>query len=258
MRLIDADSLIKCFKENSNGDYTEWFLENIEDAIKDAPTVEREGLDKALLETDDCKWDATLKALWRRLQRHKNGADFWSESEIPEDEMYIFRAHFATALMASPLKDLETSKPNIDEMVNRFLAWKLPSDFSPDCGIEFKKHSMHPVYKFEPTGTNLFTADQAKEMIKHILAGAHVELNAPTVQREGWVSVPIEPSDEHLTSMAKRYDHGLCIDGYYDTKPIQFGASHAQRMEGTKIQMRQLYEEAIGEGFYKIPAAPKE
>jgi hypothetical protein len=43
MRLIDADALIKYFKENSNGDYTEWFLENIEDAIKDAPTVQREG-----------------------------------------------------------------------------------------------------------------------------------------------------------------------------------------------------------------------
>jgi hypothetical protein len=43
MRLIDADALLEYFKDNSNGDYTEWFLENIEDAIKDAPTVQREG-----------------------------------------------------------------------------------------------------------------------------------------------------------------------------------------------------------------------
>lgn len=43
MRLINADALIKFFKENSNGDYTEWFLDNIEDAIKYAPTIQRDG-----------------------------------------------------------------------------------------------------------------------------------------------------------------------------------------------------------------------
>ena len=32
---------------------------------------------------------------------------------------------------------------NIDEMVNRFLGWKLPKDFAPDGGISFKP-SEHP------------------------------------------------------------------------------------------------------------------
>jgi len=72
----------------------------------------------------------------------------------------------------------------------------------------------------------------------------------------GFRIVPIKPSDGHLKSMAIRYDHGLGIDGYYDTKPIQFGASHKQRLDSTISQMRQLYEEAIGEGFYQINAAP--
>ncbi len=29
-------------------------------------------------------------------------------------------------------------KTMINEMVSRFLCWKLPKDFAPDCGISFK------------------------------------------------------------------------------------------------------------------------
>lgn len=63
---------------------------------------------------------------------------------------------------------------DVSEMVNRFLCWKLPKDFAPDCGISFKCESDydHPEYgrtKFEPTGTNLFTAQQAKAMFEHVL-----------------------------------------------------------------------------------------
>lgn len=62
----------------------------------------------------------------------------------------------------------------IDEIVNRFLCWKLPEHFSPDCGISFKQYSdyEHPVFgrnKYEPVGTNLFSADQAKAMFEYVL-----------------------------------------------------------------------------------------
>ena len=50
----------------------------------------------------------------------------------------------------------------IKEVVNRFLGWKLPKDFNPDCGISFDE-------KHEPVGTNLFTATQAEEMVRFIL-----------------------------------------------------------------------------------------
>lgn len=61
-----------------------------------------------------------------------------------------------------------------DDMVSRFLSWKLPADFAPDCGISFKRESDydHPEFgrtKFEPTGTNLLHAGQAKAMLEHIL-----------------------------------------------------------------------------------------
>lgn len=56
------------------------------------------------------------------------------------------------------------------EMIGRFLSWMLPEDFSPDCGITFdaRAYSEGRV-TFWPTGTNLFTAEQAKAMLEHAL-----------------------------------------------------------------------------------------
>ena len=61
-----------------------------------------------------------------------------------------------------------------DEMVSRFLCWKLPEDFYPDNGISFKRESDydHPEFgrtKYEPTGTNLLHAGQARAMLEYVL-----------------------------------------------------------------------------------------
>ena len=64
------------------------------------------------------------------------------------------------------------------------------------------------------------------------------------------VAVPLEPPYELLVSMAIRYDHGLGCPGYYDSFPIQLGATHKQRLDSTISVMRQLYEEVVGKGFY--------
>lgn len=60
----------------------------------------------------------------------------------------------------------------IKHMVDRFLGWRLPDDFSPDDGISFD-----PVFnkgtpyemRHEPTGTNLFDAMQAEQMVRHMI-----------------------------------------------------------------------------------------
>ena len=72
------------------------------------------------------------------------------------------------------------SKTLIDKMVNRFLCWKLPADFAPDCGISFKRESdyEHPEFgrnKYEPTGTNLLTAEQAQKMFEYVLGADGVD-----------------------------------------------------------------------------------
>lgn len=53
------------------------------------------------------------------------------------------------------------------KMVDRFLAWRLPETFAPDCGISFKRPN-DPSFAW-PVGTNLLTADEAKEMFEYVL-----------------------------------------------------------------------------------------
>lgn len=59
----------------------------------------------------------------------------------------------------------------IKQMVDRFLMWKLPENFSPDAGISFKECGNEGTphqYRFEPMGTNLLDATQAEAMIRYI------------------------------------------------------------------------------------------
>lgn len=67
-----------------------------------------------------------------------------------------------------------------EDMVNRFLTWDLPKDFSPDGGISFSKQvsTIEGERSREemgagwwPVGTNLLTAVQARAMLEHVLGG---------------------------------------------------------------------------------------
>ena len=60
-----------------------------------------------------------------------------------------------------------------DKMVSRFLMWRLPDDFMPDCGIHFEVFHPNGKTRFEPVGTNLLTAEQARAMLEHVLAESH-------------------------------------------------------------------------------------
>ena len=58
----------------------------------------------------------------------------------------------------------EAVAPSVSKMVDRFLGWKLPDDFYPDAGISFEA----PIDAvWHPTGTNLFTAEQATGMFEY-------------------------------------------------------------------------------------------
>lgn len=52
-------------------------------------------------------------------------------------------------------------------MVSRFLGWKLPKDFGPDCFVSFNRDAAER-YSW-PVGTNLLTADQARAMLQYVL-----------------------------------------------------------------------------------------
>lgn len=62
----------------------------------------------------------------------------------------------------------------IKHMVDRFLTWKLPADFAPNGGINLDlRYADQSVEELAPwpVGTNLLTATQAAEMIRHLAAG---------------------------------------------------------------------------------------
>jgi len=94
----------------------------------------------------------------------KQLADFWKESLGNQRNQFHAIASIADAL------EERNGQPNIKHAVDKFLAWPLPKDFSPDGGISFKKEPDARGYAPAwPVGTNLFTADQAQQMIEHIL-----------------------------------------------------------------------------------------
>lgn len=76
----------------------------------------------------------------------------------------------------------------IAHLRDRFLGWKLPPDFHPDCGIHFDADAakrLNPAnHRYEPTGTNLFDATQADAMVRYMLDGM------PHADRSGGVALP--------------------------------------------------------------------
>lgn len=61
-----------------------------------------------------------------------------------------------------------------------------------------------------------------------------------------------QPPPGLLMSMALRFDHALGCPGYYD-QPMLGGkeGEHARRLESTMREMRKLWEEVTGRGFYR-------
>jgi hypothetical protein len=73
-------------------------------------------------------------------------------------------------MMADAMAAAANPDVRVKQMVDRFLAWKLPENFFPDCGISFDKSKIHPASW--PTGTNLLDATQATAMVRHMLGSA--------------------------------------------------------------------------------------
>lgn len=100
------------------------------------------------------------------------------------------------------------NKKQIDQMVYRFLGWKLPKDFCPDAGISFK-----PTMPYEgdelgnswwPVGTNLLTAEQARQMFEHVTAEECAEGLQPHQQR---VVAEKAELDEKATALSNFIGH---------------------------------------------------
>ena len=86
----------------------------------------------------------------------------WNDKDGIEKPTHIAKC-FVQAILAQPSQQ---PAPDLSEMVNRFLGWKLPQNFNPDNGVSFDPPA-NPT--FWPTGTNLLTSEQAKSMFEYCL-----------------------------------------------------------------------------------------
>jgi hypothetical protein len=102
-----------------------------------------------------------------------------SEFDIPADPVATVMDalwHNSPEVIAWARKSLAMGRDpimtdeQIKHMVNRFLSWKLPSDFAPDGGITFHRGPVQGASN-SPVGTNLLSAVQAEAMIRHMLVG---------------------------------------------------------------------------------------
>lgn len=90
------------------------------------------------------------------------------EPELTEDFEFMKKA--LTDAINSITHGVKTA-PAVDltNLVNRFLGWKLPLDFAPDCGISIDTEIAGR--NGWPSGTNLFNAEQAKQMFEYVTQG---------------------------------------------------------------------------------------
>jgi hypothetical protein len=66
------------------------------------------------------------------------------------------------------------TEAQIKHMTEQFLRWKLPNPWHPDGGITFEREANKGTpyaHTRQPSGTNLFDYNQAKEMVLHMLEG---------------------------------------------------------------------------------------
>lgn len=92
------------------------------------------------------------------------------ESDWPEYEP-TWKAIEARVTGAQPAPSVPDDM--VERAVTRFLSWKLPKDFHPDGGVVFipTKGRWYDSPHW-PCGTNLFNAQQARDMLRHVLAAA--------------------------------------------------------------------------------------
>lgn len=133
--------------------------------------------------------DIQLRALAEENRQLTAKVNEWRDkhSESEESRMELLRLlneeTSGSTFMGEPVLP---ASPDVSAMVNRFLGWKLPQDFAPDCGISFKPLG-HP--NGWPVGTNLFTADQAKAMFEHCRAATE----RPAIPAQGQSELPPLP-----------------------------------------------------------------
>ena len=131
----------------------DWHAERCEDAMNECAAL------RAKIEA--MEQQEPVGVVWRTDNGHLHGSCNRSMS-------------VGTSLYARPLPPAPSMPDDVvEQAVNRFLSWKLPKDFRPDGGVVFiptKGRGYDSPHW--PCGTNLLNAQQAREMLRYVLAAA--------------------------------------------------------------------------------------
>lgn len=92
----------------------------------------------------------------------------------------------------------------LDQMVDRFLGWTLPKNFSPDGGISFTPPAeLYPDMKDPdvhwPVGTNLLNAQEAEEMLRFVLGEEEVDGDSSETENVEFKLCKLQRLVDHLT-----------------------------------------------------------
>jgi hypothetical protein len=138
-----------------DGCYAEWMPYQIGQAKKDADA--RQLAVASDREADDKRWRAGLLEMALRTPGLRGHAD-----------VLVAAAAYQAHIEGGPVAEASapSARPDVKHMVDRFLGWKLPATFSPDCGISFDGRGYDRGW---PTGTNLLNAEEARAMFEHAL-----------------------------------------------------------------------------------------
>lgn len=145
-----------------------------------------------------CNFEQELMNLLCRI--HRDGGHYIAEHGVRKaiDDADL-RCAENNAMLDALLEPVQGKpEPNVGEMVNRFLGWKLPKDFQPDAGITFKAEYNEGTQwpgRHEPIGTNLLNAEQAKAMFEFCLSSAPVQQSEPVKGKPEPVAFLIEGFD---------------------------------------------------------------
>lgn len=94
------------------------------------------------------------------------------------------------------------NEAQIKHMVNRFLGWRLPENFSPDGGVSFKAtYNEGTPYEatHQPIGTNILNAAEAEAMVRHMVEGMAPPEREETLERRTFmfeVAITVEAASE--------------------------------------------------------------
>jgi hypothetical protein len=110
------------------------------------------------------------------------------------------------------------TEDQIKHIADRFLGWRVPSNFNPDAGISYTPARQLPGIDRRPYGTNLLDVEQATAMVRYILDGLPAaQQNEPVPV--AWLSASGACTSEKCIADVWQSNYGITVEPLYAAPP---------------------------------------